>query len=194
MNREISTCRSDYYKWTQWIFTKLFEHGLAYQAEVAVNWCPVLKTVLANEEVDEWTEKGYSVERRPMRQWMMRITSYCERLLEDAATLDWPASTVEMQKNWIGRSEGAEVDFAIANRSEKILIFTTRPDTIFGATYMVLAPEHPLVDSVTITEKKNEVDDYRKQASLKSELDRGMDKNKSGVFTGGFAKNPVFEK
>ncbi|MDP1678165.1 MAG: leucine--tRNA ligase [Bacteroidota bacterium] len=249
--REVNTTDPAYYKWTQWIFLKIYDSWydfraqkarsiseliaefnqsgcskidctlycgsndccfnangwkmmseleqqkvlkdfrLAYIAEIPVNWCEALGTVLANEEVDEWTEKGYSVERRPMRQWMMRITAYCERLLEDAATLDWPASTVEMQKNWIGRSEGAEVDFVIANSSEKIRIFTTRPDTIFGATYMVLAPEHPLVDSVTIAKKKDEVADYRKKASLKSELDRGMDKNKSGVFTGGFAVNPA---
>jgi leucyl-tRNA synthetase len=122
---------------------------------------------------------------------MMRITAYCERLLEDAATLDWPVSTIEMQKNWIGRSEGAEVNFAVVNSTEKIRIFTTRPDTIFGATYMVLAPEHPLVDAITVAEKKQEIAAYRKQASLKSELDRGMDKNKSGVFTGGYAINPA---
>ncbi|MFA6457679.1 MAG: leucine--tRNA ligase, partial [Bacteroidota bacterium] len=169
----------------------LKDFRLAYIAEIPVNWCEKLGTVLANEEVDEWVEKGYTVERRPMRQWMMRITAYCERLLEDAATLDWPASTVEMQKNWIGRSEGAEVDFAIVNSTEKIRIFTTRPDTIFGATYMVLAPEHPLVDLITVSEKKKEIADYRKQASLKSELDRGMDKDKSGVFTGGYAVNPA---
>ena len=249
--REVNTTDPAYYKWTQWIFLKIYDSWydfrvgkarpiseliaefnqsgcskidctlycgsndccfnangwkmmneleqqkvlkdfrLAYITEIPVNWCEGLGTVLANEEVDEWTEKGYTVERRPMRQWMMRITAYCERFLEDAKTLDWPASTVEMQKNWIGRSEGAEVDFAVANSSEKIRIFTTRPDTIFGATYMVLAPEHPLVDSITITEKKDEVVNYRKQASLKSELDRGMDKNKSGVFTGGYAVNPA---
>ncbi|MFA6467388.1 MAG: leucine--tRNA ligase [Bacteroidota bacterium] len=169
----------------------LKDFRLAYIAEIPVNWCEKLGTVLANEEVDEWVEKGYTVERRPMRQWMMRITAYCERLLEDAATLDWPVSTIEMQKNWIGRSEGAEVNFAVVNSTEKIRIFTTRPDTIFGATYMVLAPEHPLVDAITVAEKKQEIAAYRKQASLKSELDRGMDKNKSGVFTGGYAINPA---
>lgn len=169
----------------------LKDFRLVYIAEIPVNWCEGLGTVLANEEVDEWVEKGYTVERRPMKQWMMRITAYCERLLEDAESLDWPASTVEMQKNWIGRSVGAEVDFPIHESSENIRIFTTRPDTIFGATYMVLAPEHPLVDSVTAEDKRNAVAEYRKQASLKSELDRGIDKDKSGVFTGGYAVNPA---
>ncbi|NUN71227.1 MAG: leucine--tRNA ligase [Bacteroidetes bacterium] len=168
----------------------LKDFRLAYVAEIPVNWCEKLGTVLANEEVDEWVEKGYTVERRPMKQWMMRITAYCERLLQDAATLDWPASTVEMQKNWIGRSEGAEIDFAIDGSDAKLRIFTTRPDTIFGATYMVMAPEHPLVDAITVPEKRKEVEEYRKAATLKSELDRGMDKNKSGVFTGGYAVNP----
>ncbi len=167
---------------------------LAYIAEIPVNWCEALGTVLANEEVDEWIEKGYTVERKPMRQWMMRITAYCERLLEDFTLLDWPSSTVEMQKNWIGRSVGAEIDFAIAGSNEKIRVFTTRPDTIFGATYMVLAPEHPLVDGITVAEKKEEVERYRKQASTKSELDRGINKDKTGVFTGGFAVNPASGK
>lgn len=169
----------------------LREFRLAYVAEIPVNWCEGLGTVLANEEVDEWVEKGYTVERKPMRQWMMRITAYSERLLEDAATLDWPASTVEMQKNWIGRSEGAELDFALADRPERLRVFTTRPDTIFGATYMVLAPEHPMVDLLTVPERKEEVERYRKAASLKSELDRGIDKEKTGVFTGGYAVNPA---
>jgi leucyl-tRNA synthetase len=164
---------------------------LAYVAEIPVNWCEGLGTVLANEEVDEWVEKGYTVERKPMRQWMMRITAYAERLLEDAEQLDWPASTVEMQKNWIGRSEGAELDFAIDGRPEKIRVFTTRPDTIFGATYMVLAPEHPLVEKITRDEHKQEVESYRARAALKSELDRGIDKDKSGVFTGSSAVNPA---
>lgn len=172
----------------------LKDFRLAYIAEIPVNWCEALGTVLANEEVDEWVEKGYTVERKPMKQWMMRITAFSERLLEDAAQLDWPSSTLEMQKNWIGRSEGAEVDFAVAGSSEKIRIFTTRPDTIFGATYMVLAPEHPLVDSVTTNDRRKEVDAYRKQSALKSELDRGMEKEKSGVFTGGYAVNPATGK
>lgn len=164
---------------------------LAYVAEIPVNWCEGLGTVLANEEVDEWVEKGYTVERKPMRQWMMRITAYAERLLEDAEQLDWPASTVEMQKNWIGRSEGSELDFLVADRTENIRVFTTRPDTIFGATYMVLAPEHPLVDAITHPEHRKEVETYRAQATLKSELDRGIDKDKTGVFTGSFAVNPA---
>ncbi len=169
----------------------LAKFRLAYIAEVPVNWCEQLGTVLANEEVPEWVEKGYTVERRPMKQWMMRITAYAERLLEDAKDLDWPSSTLEQQRNWIGRSEGAEVDFPIKGHTEKLRIFTTRPDTLFGATYMVLAPEHPLVDILTIPEKKKEVTDYKKAASLKSDLERGTEKEKTGVFIGSYAINPV---
>jgi leucyl-tRNA synthetase len=172
----------------------LAKFRLAYVAEIPVNWCEKLGTVLANEEVNEWIEKGYSVERRPMRQWMMRITAYAERLLEDTKELDWPVSTLEQQRNWIGRSEGAEVDFAIKGRSEKLRIFTTRPDTLFGATYMVLAPEHALVESLTTPEHRTAVEQYRKAASHKSDLERGTDKEKSGVFTGGYAINPTNEK
>ncbi|HVN47910.1 MAG TPA: leucine--tRNA ligase [Bacteroidota bacterium] len=164
---------------------------LAYVAEIPVNWCEKLGTVLANEEVNEWVEKGYTVERRPMKQWMMRITAYAERLLEDTNELDWPISTLEQQRNWIGRSEGAEVDFAMKGRSEKLRIFTTRPDTLFGATYMVLAPEHPFVLSLTTTEQLKAVEEYRKAASHKSDLERGTEKEKSGVFTGGYAINPT---
>jgi leucyl-tRNA synthetase len=164
---------------------------LAYVAEIPVNWCEKLGTVLANEEVPEWTEKGYTVERRPMRQWMMRITAYAERLLADAETLDWPSSTLEQQRNWIGRSEGAEVDFPIAGGGGAIRVFTTRPDTIFGATYMVLSPEHPLVDRLTDPSRKAEVERYRQQALLKSDLERGIDAEKSGVFTGGMVINPA---
>jgi leucyl-tRNA synthetase len=164
---------------------------LAYIAEIPVNWCEKLGTVLANEEVNEWVEKGYSVERRPMRQWMMRITAYAERLLEDTKELDWPVSTLEQQRNWIGRSEGAEVDFNIKGRTEKLRIFTTRPDTLFGATYMVLAPEHAFVGSLTTPERKTAVEEYRKAASHKSDLERGTEKEKSGVFTGGYAINPT---
>lgn len=169
----------------------LAKFRLAYVAEVPVNWCEQLGTVLANEEVAEWTEKGYTVERRPMKQWMMRITAYAERLLEDAKELDWPASTLEQQRNWIGRSEGAEVDFPIQGRSEKIRIFTTRPDTLFGATYMVVAPEHPLVEVLTTEEHREEVQRYRAAAALKSDLERGTEKEKTGVFTGSYAINPV---
>ena len=164
---------------------------LAYVAEIPVNWCEGLGTVLANEEVAEWTDKGYTVERRPMRQWMMRITAYAERLLQDLKELDWPASTLEQQRNWIGRSEGAEIRFPLRGGGESLPVFTTRPDTIFGATYMVLAPEHPLVESFTTGSQRTVVDQYREQAKLKSELERGIDAEKTGVFTGGFVINPA---
>ncbi len=172
----------------------LAQFRLAYIAEVPVNWCEALGTVLANEEVDEWVEKGYTVERRPMRQWMMRITAYAERLLEDAGGLDWPTSTLEQQRNWIGRSEGAEIRFPLKGRKEVLTVFTTRPDTIFGATYMVIAPEHPLVDALTVPEVRSSVEEYRRQASLKSDRERGMEKEKTGVFSGSYAINPATEK
>jgi leucyl-tRNA synthetase len=164
---------------------------LAYVAEIPVNWCEELGTVLANEEVPEWTEKGYTVERRPMRQWMMRITAYAERLLDEGATLDWPASTMEQQRNWIGRSEGAEIDFPLVGMNGAIRVFTTRPDTIFGATYMVLAPEHPLVSKLSTPPQREAVAAYVEQSSRKSELDRGMDAEKTGVDTGGSVVNPA---
>jgi leucyl-tRNA synthetase len=169
----------------------LARYRLAYVAEIPVNWCEGLGTVLANEEVDEWVEKGYTVERRPMSQWMMRITAYAERLLEDAATLDWPGSTLEQQRNWIGRSEGAEIVFPDAGGMRSMRVFTTRPDTIFGATYMVLAPEHPLVDSLTTMEQRPAVIAYREQAARKSERERDIESEKSGVFTGGSVMNPA---
>ena len=172
----------------------LAQFRLAYVAEIPVNWCEALGTVLANEEVAEWNEKGYTVERRPMRQWIMRITAYTERLLEDGKELDWPASTMEQQRNWIGRSEGADVVFAVKGKTEQLRVFTTRPDTLFGATYMVLAPEHQFVDMVAAPERREEIQRYRKEASLKSEMDRGTEKEKTGVFTGGFAVNPVTGK
>jgi leucyl-tRNA synthetase len=192
--RELSTTDPDYYRWTQWIFLKLFERGLAYVAEVPVNWCPALGTVLANEEIVEGKSEvgGFDVVRKPMRQWVLKITAYADRLLDDLALVDWPPSTLEMQKNWIGRSIGAEVDFALAGARGSLRIFTTRPDTLFGATYMVLAPEHPLVDVVTTTEHKVEVAAYRAAAARKSDLQRQeLDKDKTGVFTGGHAVNPV---
>jgi leucyl-tRNA synthetase len=246
-SREINTTDPEYYKWTQWIFLKIYnswfdprakkarpidtleaelaEKGtaelpveqrvtadgwkkmggkekhdfltdfrLAYVAEIPVNWCEGLGTVLANEEVAEWTEKGYTVERRPMRQWMMRITAYAERLLEDAKDLDWPTSTLEQQRNWIGRSEGAEIDFPVKGLNEAIRVFTTRTDTIFGATYMVLAPEHPLVERISSAGQRAIVDEYRKEAAKKSELERGMEKDKSGVFIGAYAVNAATRK
>jgi leucyl-tRNA synthetase len=245
--REVNTTDPHYYKWTQWIFLKIYNswfdprtkkalpiealqqeleakgsfgldseqqfsaeewkkksrkeqhdfiarYRLAYLAEIPVNWCEALGTVLANEEVAEWTEKGYTVERRPMRQWMMRITAYAERLLEDARDLDWPVSTMEQQRNWIGRSEGAEVDFAIKGRTERLRVFTTRADTLFGATYMVLAPEHPLVDILTDAPMRETVRECQGQAARKSELERGIEKDKTGVFIGAYAINPATGK
>ncbi|MBI5464269.1 MAG: leucine--tRNA ligase [Ignavibacteriales bacterium] len=172
----------------------LSQFRLAYVAEIPVNWCEQLGTVLANEEIDEWVEKGYKVERRPMRQWMMRITAYAERLLEDAAELDWPESTQEQQRNWIGRSEGAFIDFAVVERNERIRVYTTRPDTIFGATYIVLAPEHPLVETISHPEKASEIKRYKEIATRKSEVDRGTEKTKTGLFTGAHVINPATGK
>jgi leucyl-tRNA synthetase len=167
---------------------------LAYIAEIPVNWCEALGTVLANEEVAEWTDKGYTVERRPMRQWMMRITAYAERLLEDAKELDWPLSTLDQQRNWIGRSEGAEILFPVKGHPANIRVFTTRPDTLFGATYMVLAPEHPFVVALTTAGQKKAVEEYQVKASRKSELERGTEAEKTGVFTGSYVVNPVTNK
>ncbi|HEY5932658.1 MAG TPA: leucine--tRNA ligase, partial [Nitrospira sp.] len=192
--RELSTTDPQYYRWTQWIFLKLFERGLAYVAEVPVNWCPALGTVLANEEIVDGKSEvgGFDVFRKPMRQWVLKITAYADRLLEDLKLVDWPPSTMEMQKNWIGRSIGAEVDFSMADRKGMIRVFTTRPDTLFGSTYMVLAPEHPLVDVVTSADQKDHVLAYREAAAKKSDLQRQeLDKEKTGVFTGGYALNPV---
>jgi len=193
-DREVNTTDPDYYKWTQWIFLKLFERGLAYESEEPVNWCPELGTVLANEEVIDGKSEvgGFPVIRKPMRQWVLKITAYAERLLKDLDDLDWPESTKEMQRNWIGKSIGAEIDFAVQNHEEKIRVFTTRPDTLFGATYMVLAPEHYLVDMVTSDEQKDEVSTYKDYADQKSDLERqDLSKEKTGVFTGGFAINPA---
>ncbi|AQX53444.1 leucine--tRNA ligase [Priestia flexa] len=192
--REINTTDPSYYKWTQWIFLKLYEKGLAYIDEVAVNWCPALGTVLANEEViDGKSERGgHPVERRPMKQWMLKITAYADRLLEDLEELDWPESIKEMQRNWIGRSEGAHVHFTIDGHDETFTVFTTRPDTLFGATYAVLAPEHPFVDKITTAEQKAAVDAYIEKIKSKSDLERtDLAKDKTGVFTGAYAINPV---
>ncbi len=197
-DREISTHRVDYYKWTQWIFLKLWEKGLAYVDEVPVWYCEALGTVLANEEVlstpeGPRSERGnHPVVRRPMRQWMLKITEYADRLLEGLETLNWPESIKTMQRNWIGRSEGAQVRFPVADGDGEIEVFTTRPDTLFGATYMVLAPEHPLVDELTNDRQREAVREYRDQARLKSDLERTeLSKEKTGVFTGGYAVNPV---
>ena len=192
--REISTIDPDYYRWTQWIFLKLFERGLAYVAEVPVNWCPGLGTVLANEEIIDGKSEvgGFDVVRKPMRQWVLKITAYADRLLEDLKLVEWPASTLEMQKNWIGRSIGAEVEFDLAGVPGTVRIFTTRPDTLFGTTYMVLAPEHPLVEVVTTADRCTAVTAYREAAARKSDLQRQeLEKEKTGVFTGGYALNPV---
>ncbi len=243
-DREVNTTDPAYYRWTQWIFLKLYEQGLAYQASVPVNWCPALGTVLANEEVIDGKSEvgGFPVERKPMRQWMLKITKYAERLLEDLEELDWPDSIKEMQRNWIGKSEGANVRFYVipaenadvfeenadeladdgddfsevndeydeytggvaedagvfneeAGNGYSIEVFTTRPDTLFGATYMVLAPEHPLVDRITTAKQKSAVARYRAEAAKKSDLDRtDLNKDKTGVFTGAYAMNPVNRK
>ena len=220
-DREINTTDPDYVKWTQWIFLQLYgsyfcedeqkakpiselegqglsreeidNRRLAYVAETPVNWSPDLGTVLANEEVEEWRAKGHTVERRPLRQWMLRITAYAQRLIDELDGLDWPTGIKLLQINWIGRSEGAEVDFTIDG--EKVTVFTTRPDTLFGATYMVLAPEHPLVDQITTDEKREEVEAYKVTCAGKSDLERTeLAKEKTGVFTGGYAINPVNEE
>ena len=193
-DRELSTTNPDYYRWTQWIFLQLFKRGLAYVAEVPVNWCPVLGTVLANEEIVDGKSEvgGFDVIRKPMRQWVLKITAYADRLLDDLSLVEWPSSTLEMQKNWIGRSIGAEVEFGIDGINGTIRVFTTRPDTLFGATYMVLAPEHPLVEVVTSAEQRSAVAAYREAAARKSDLQRQeLEKEKTGVFTGGYAVNPV---
>ncbi|MBS1518351.1 MAG: leucine--tRNA ligase [Bacteroidetes bacterium] len=227
--REVSTADEDYFKWTQWIFLKIFNsyydeskdkakiiselkipeglnekekfefinsHRLAYLAEVPVNWCPELGTVLSNEEVPEQTEKGYTVVRRNMKQWNLRITKYAERLLNDLDELDWPRNIKEIQKNWIGKSEGAAVKFKLVNpennNESEIEVFTTRPDTIFGATYIILAPEHKLVDELTVGMQKDAVDKYRKEAERKSDLERTeLSKSKTGEYTGSYGIHPV---
>ncbi|WP_047983638.1 leucine--tRNA ligase [Ornithinibacillus californiensis] len=193
-DREVNTTDPNYYKWTQWIFTKLYEKGLAYVDEVAVNWCPALGTVLANEEViDGKSERGgHPVVRKPMKQWMLKITAYADRLLDDLEELDWPESIKDMQRNWIGRSEGAEVTFNIDGHEETFTVFTTRPDTLFGATYAVLAPEHPFVQKITTPEQKEAVTKYLDAVQTKSDLERtDLAKDKTGVFSGAYAINPV---
>lgn len=193
-DRVIKTSDPSYYKFTQWIFLKLFEKDLAYYGERPVNWCPELGTVLSNEEViDGKSERGgFPVVRIPMKQWVMRITSYGDKLLEGLDSLDWPASTLQMQRNWIGRSEGAEVDFRMDGSDLKFSVFTTRVDTLYGCTYVVLAPEHPLVDEITTAEQKDAVNSYRAECQRKSDLERtSLNKEKTGVFTGAYAINPV---
>ncbi len=193
-DRQVSTHRPEYYQWTQWIFLKLFEQGLAYEDEAPINWCPSCKTGLANEEVkDGRCERcGEEVNRKSIRQWILKITEYADRLLEDLELLDWSESIKTMQRNWIGRSEGADVKFKLADGSEEFEVYTTRPDTLFGATYMVLAPEHPLVEKVTTEDRLSDVEAYLDQAQKKSDLERtDLAKEKTGVFTGSYAINPV---
>jgi len=193
-DREINTTDPKYYKWTQWIFLQLYKRGLAYQGEVPVNWCPELGTVLANEEViDGKSERGgHPVIRKPMRQWVFRITEYAESLLAGLDDVDWPESVKNLQRNWIGRSDGSNVEFEIPSINEIIRVFTTRPDTLFGATYMVLAPEHPLVEKLTNDKTQETITNYVKSAAGKSDLDRGeLNKEKTGVFLGTYAINPL---
>lgn len=189
-DREINTSSPEYYRWTQWIFLKLFERGLAYRAEMPVNWCPALGTVLANEEVKDgrYVETGDPVEQRLMTQWMLRITAYAERLLDDLEGLDWPDGVKEMQRNWIGKSTGAEIDFPVAGSDERFTVFTTRPDTLFGATYCVLSPEHPLVERITSPAQRERVQAYVEQARWRSGAEP---ETKTGVFSGAFAIHPV---
>ncbi|HDG4415448.1 TPA: leucine--tRNA ligase [Staphylococcus aureus] len=193
-DREVNTTDPEYYKWTQWIFIQLYNKGLAYVDEVAVNWCPALGTVLSNEEViDGVSERGgHPVYRKPMKQWVLKITEYADQLLADLDDLDWPESLKDMQRNWIGRSEGAKVSFDVDNTEGKVEVFTTRPDTIFGASFLVLSPEHALVNSITTDEYKEKVKAYQTEASKKSDLERtDLAKDKSGVFTGAYATNPL---
>ena len=226
-SREVKTSDPSYYRWTQWIFLKLFnsyfdpkekkardikhlkvpeglssdeklafinEHRLAYEAEIAVNWCPALGTVLANEEVIGGVSErgGHPVVRKPLRQWMLRITTYADKLLEGLDSLDWPESIKTSQRNWIGRSYGAEINFGVKGLNQNLTVYTTRPDTIYGVTYMVLAPEHQLVQQITSDEQKPQVEEYLEKASKKSDLERSdLDKTKTGVFTGAYAVNPI---
>ena len=194
-SREINTTDPEYYKWTQWIFLQLYNQGLAYQEEVAVNWCPELRAVLANEEVVDGKSDigGHPVYRTPMKQWVLKITKYAESLLNGLEDLDWPENIKELQKNWIGKSEGVEINFSIKDSSEEpIKVYTTRSDTLFGATYMVIAPEHPLVDKIVTEEQKTAVEKYTKETQQKSDFDRTeINKNKTGIFTGSYAINSL---
>ena len=193
-DREVNTTDPNYYKWTQWIFKKLYEKGLAYVDEVPVNWCPALGTVLSNEEViDGKSERGgHPVERRPMRQWVLKITDYAEKLLADLDILDWPESLKAMQRNWIGKSVGAEIDFKIEGTDKAFTVFTTRADTVFGVSYCVLAPEHKLVEEIVTEGQRSAVDEYLDIVKRKSDLERtDLNKDKTGVFTGAYAINPV---
>ena len=190
---EVNTTDPDFYKWTQWIFVKMFKEGLAYEKEMPINWCPSCKTGLANEEVvNGCCERcGATVTKKNLKQWMLRITKYAERLLNDLDKLDWPEKVKKMQTDWIGKSYGAEIDFEVDGREEKIKVYTTRPDTLYGATFMVLAPEHALAASLAADEYKEQVEKYIFDSSMKSNVDRLQDKEKTGVFTGSYAVNPL---
>jgi len=191
-SREFATSDPDFYRWTQWIFTQLMEQGLAYEAEMLVNYCPALGTILANEEIENGVsrEGGHPIERRPLRQWVLKITAYAERLLADLDEVDWPEAIKKQQRYWIGRSEGVELRFPIVGQETEIDLFTTRADTLFGATYVVLSPEHPLLDQVTTEEQRSAVESYRAQIASKSDLER-TEGEKTGVWTGSFAINPA---
>ncbi len=196
-SREFATSDPKYYKWTQWIFTKLYEKGLAYESEAAVNFCPALGTVLSNEEVDNGrsVDGGYPIERRPLKQWMLKITEYAEKLLDDLDLLDWPEHLKKLQRNWIGKSEGVNIDFPVCGMNENVTCFTTRHDTLFGLTYVVISPEHSLVKKVTTSMYLNQVDSYCKEVLAKSDLERtDLAKTKSGVFTGSYVVNPLTGK
>ena len=196
-DREVSTCDPEYYKWTQWLFLQMFKKGLAYEAQIPINWCPSCQTGLANEEVKEGhcERCGHQVYRRNLRQWVLKITDYAERLLNDVDKLDWPEPIKIMQRNWIGKSVGAEVTFEIEGGHGDLKVYTTRPDTLFGVTYMVLSPEHPLVEKITTSACREAVREYVREASLKSELERTeLNKDKTGVFTGAYAVNPLNEQ
>lgn len=194
-DREVDTSQPEYYRWSQWLFLQMYKRGLLYEKKMPMNWCPQCKIVAANEEVEQGTHErcGAVVERRNLRQWMFRITEYAERLLGDLDDLpEWPEKIKAMQRNWIGKSEGAEIDFTVDGMDEKIRVYTTRPDTLFGATYFVLSPEHPLVDELTTEDQWQAVEEYRTKCAAKSELERTeLNKNKSGVFTGGYVINPA---
>ncbi len=193
-NREIDTTDPNYYKWTQWIFLQLFKKGLAYESTVPINWCPSCKTGLANEEVfnGKCERCGHEIERKALRQWILKITDYAEKLLEGLDTLDWPESTLTMQRNWIGKSQGANVVFKLDGFDDTLTVFTTRPDTLFGATYMVVSPEHPILHKIVSAQQQAAVAAYQKEAAKKSDLERGeLNKEKTGVFTGAYAINPV---
>ncbi len=193
-SREVDTTDPNYYKWTQWIFLQLFKKGLAYESTVPINWCPSCKTGLANEEVfnGKCERCGHEIERKALRQWILKITDYAEKLLEGLDSLDWPESTLTMQRNWIGKSQGANVIFKLDGFDDTLTVFTTRPDTLFGATYMVVSPEHPILEKIVSTEQKAAVAAYQKEAAKKSDLERGeLNKEKTGVFTGAYAINPV---